>query len=469
MVRFELLDILSQDKHGIVYVAWDSVLARKVTIRRFLPFGQNGGGLEKEEVAAFESASKRISELQHDALRSVMFGGVDPIDSIPYLVNEWVDGVSLKSLLAEEPMEPALVIDVLRIAIETSIILSQVLGEDAVWVETEANAIFVGAEETGRGFTFWISPFKWLGGEQQSRKLSSIVTLGEELTGWKKKLVSDNAGYGLGGWLKWLKRNPDVSLNEALESLASSTGQALPPAAEETVVQQAPRSKIPALKQASSKAPIMIAVVLAVLVMIAALIFFTKAPEATEIVADPADPQKSEAKVSAPKTEAPTPALAAPLHVNNATARVNALAEKLQREAEERSDGTSEKSAPEISGDLAALRELVQSSGGYLSPDQSELVRTYKIDTPIKLKGVLLGVRASNSGKSIYLNFSDPEDHNLTNGVLKEKDFKGNYSLHEFRKFIGKSVTINGTVFSEPLKKAYFVKITTVDQISSGE
>jgi ABC-type transporter Mla maintaining outer membrane lipid asymmetry ATPase subunit MlaF len=33
----------------------------------------------------------------------------------------------------------------------------------------------------------------------------------------------------------------------------------------------------------------------------------------------------------------------------------------------------------------------------------------------------------------------------------------------------GKSVTINGTVYSEPLKKAYFVKITSIDQITSGE
>ena len=141
-------------------------------------------------------------------------------------------------------MEPALVIDVLRIALEMSVILSQVLGEDAVWVETKADAIFVGAEETGRGFTFWISPFKWLGGEQQSRKLSSIVALGEDLTGWKNKLVSDGAGYGLGGWLKWLKRNPDVSLSEALDSLSSSTGQGIPPASEITSIRKPQRPAV---------------------------------------------------------------------------------------------------------------------------------------------------------------------------------------------------------------------------------
>ncbi len=467
MERFELLDILSQDKHGIVYVAWDSVLAQKVTIRRFLPFGPNGGGLETDEAAVFESAADRISALKHKSLRSVMFGGVDPIDSIPYLVNEWVEGVSLKSLLAEEQMEPELVIDVLRIALETSVVLSQVLGEDAVWVETEASAIFVGADETERGFTFWISPFKWLGGEQQSRKLSSIVELGEELAGWKKKLVSDNAGYGLGGWLKWLKRNPDVSLKEALESLASSTGQALPPAVEEpVVVQQTLRPSAPKLNHASSKTPITIAVVLAVLVMIAALIFFTK-KASSETASDPAESQKPATKVSAPPTKAPTPAMGAPLPVSDATARVNALAEKLQREAEERSNLASEKLAQKAA-DIAAQVALVESRGGYHSPDQSELVRTYKMGAPIKLKGVLLGVRASDTGKSIYLNFSDPVDQNLTNVVLKEVDFKDNYSVEEFQKFIGKSVTINGNVFTESTK-AYYVKITSLDQISLEE
>ena len=483
MERFELLDILSQDKHGIVYVAWDSVLARKVTIRRFLPFGQDGGGLDKAEVAAFESASKRLAELQHDALRSVMLGGVDPIDAIPYLVNEWVEGVSLKTFIQDTPMEPAVVIDVLRIALEMSVILSEVLGEDAVWVETEPEAIYVGAEETGRGFTFWISPFKWLGGEQQSRKLSSIVTLGEELTGWKKKLVSDNAGFGLGGWLKWLKRNPDVSLSEALKSLAVSTGQGLPPVEEsdveeeaKAIAQEAPRPAARELKQASSKTPMIIAAVLAIAVVIVAVIYVTRPKEVPSIATKEAVPAEKVPKISDSPAQAPAMMATVP-PVESATARVNALAEKLQREAAERSgtairDENSDETPPpddvvaKKSVNLAQERELLESRGFFLSPDQAALVRTFKNDDPVKIKGVLHGIRASESGKTIYLAFSDPEDFTLTNAVMLEKDFEGSYSLDEFRRFIGKSVAVSGTVYSENARNAYFVKITKSDQIT---
>ena len=67
------------------------------------------------------------------------------------------------------------------------------------------NTIIVGSEESGREFTFWISPLKWLGGNEENRGLESIVTLTEEIMGWKGQIVNDQAGRGLGGWLKWLR------------------------------------------------------------------------------------------------------------------------------------------------------------------------------------------------------------------------------------------------------------------------
>ena len=475
MERFELQDIVAQDKNGIVYTAWDHVLGRKVSIRRFLPFGQNGGGLEKEEAAAFQIASKRLSELQHKSLRTVMFGGIDPIDSIPFLVTEWVDGVSLKTILADESMEPALVIDVLRLALEMSIILSHVLGEEGVWVETEVDAIVVGTEESGRGFTFWISPFKWLGAEFQTRKLSSIVALGEDLTGWKKKLVSDQAGYGLGGWLKWLRNNPDASLHEALESLSASTGNE-PPQGEETIVRQATRPAVPQLKQTSPKAPLLITAALALVVTGVALFYLHRTAKAPEITADYTEQEISEVIVDAaprkspgPKREPPaaTPP-AAPKAKDDATARVNALAEKLRQEAEEKSKVDSAESA-KAGERMEAQKKVAEERGGFLSPDQFELARTFKSGDPAKIRGTLRGVRTSNSGKSIYLNFSEPHDVRLTYVLAHKSDFKGNYNIADFQKLVGKPVTVNGRIFIETLSKTYYVKITTADQITSGE
>lgn len=479
MDRFELKDIVAQDKNGIVYVAKDTVLGRKVSIRRFLPFGQSGGGLEKEESVAFEIASKRLSELEHVSLRSIIIGAVDPIDSIPYLVTEWVDGVSLKELLADETMDPALVIDVLRIALETSIIISHVLGEEAVWVETEVESIVVGTEENGRGFTFWISPFKWLGAEVQSRKLSSIVSLGEELTGWKKKVVSDQSGFGLGGWLKWLRNNPDATLHEALESLAASTGKE-PPKAEEVLVEQATRPSVPKLKHASSKTPILVTTAVALIVLVTGLIYLRETAQTPEVLSeyteheisntiaekDPVLPPAAQVKkpVSAPEPPLPT----AKKPQDDPTSRVNALAEKLKLEAETRARKEAEE-LTKLEAQRDAQKKVSDERGGFLTPDQAELIRTFESGDNVKLKGTIRSIRTSGSGKTIYLNFSDPYDRNMTNVLLHQRDYKGEYELDGFKNFIGKPVTVNGNVFIEFPTKTYYVKITSIDQLLIGQ
>ena len=56
----------------------------------------------------------------------------------------------------------------------------------------------------------------------------------------------------------------------------------------------------------------------------------------------------------------------------------------------------------------AAEKQVVESSNDYLTPDQSQLIRTFKNKTPVKLRGTLQSVRASGSGKTIYLIFSKP-------------------------------------------------------------
>lgn len=467
MERFELRDIVAQDKHGIVYAAHDTLLDHKVSIRRFFPFGQDGGGLEKEEAIAFEIAAKRLSDLKHASLRSVIFGAVDSIDSMPYLVTEWVEGASLQTILADEKMEPALVIDVLRIAMEVSIILSHVLGEEAVWVETEIESIVVGTEDGGRGFTFWISPFKWLGSEVEARKLSSIVTLGEELTGWGGRLVSDQAGHGLGSWLKWLRKNPDATLREALESLAASTGKE-PPAAEQKLVHAALQPVSVPTRQASSMKPLLTILAVMLLAAGAVLLYLHKTAKVPEISPDYVEQEISEILIDEPLEENLTPREAQPSppeSEDDAKARVEALALKLKEDAEQ----ASEKKALEAAArekQLLAQRKEFNSGDGYLLPEQSELIRTLASGSEAKLKGIVRGVRISSTGKTIYLNFSEPHNNKLTNALIKIENFEGNYSLDDFKKIIGKQVMIEGSIFVESAQKNHYVKFSSMDQIT---
>ncbi len=479
MKRFEIEDIVTQDKHGIVYRAHDSSLDRTVALRRFFPFGQNGGGLEKEETQAFEIAALRLAEVKHESLRSVIHGGVDPIDDIPYLVTEWVDGLSLRQLLAEESLDPALVIDIMRLALEVSIVLSHVLGEEAVWVETEIEAIVVGSDESGRGFTFWISPFKWLGNHSDARKLSSLVSLGEELAGWKKKIVNDQAGHGLGGWFKWLKKNPDTSLREAMEVLAASTGNE-PPAPEEQIVERAIASPRMKLKQRTSKFPMTFAMIVILMFACGILFYLHRTAQAPTVASDFTEQEISPLIVeketrspsvsveTAPPTVSPIPAPEEPKNEPeppatlkesvpmNATDRFNAMVERIGKETAER-DEKAEQAA-----------EGIKERGDVYLPEDHPIFDGLKNGQPVKLRGTLRSTTFSGSKETLYLHFSKEASDNTIKGAISKRDFTGKYGQKIFATMIGKEITLDGEKYKEPSDRR-LVKIVSLEQIKTAE
>jgi len=464
MSRFQIEDIVEQDKHGVVFRAHDVESGRIVSLRRFLLFGQDGGGLEKEEALAFENASERLAGLSHVALRSVITGSADPIDGIPYLVTEWVEGMSLSEVLAGESMDPALVIDVLRIALEVSIVLSEVLGEEAVWVETEVASIIIGTKDSGRGFTFWISPFKWLGAQFGSRKLSSIVELGEELAGWKGKLVSDQAGSGLGGWLKWLKKNPDASLGEALEMLKSSTGNVSPPP-EVKLMEGTKNPPSPLPKQSTKKIPLIVAAAVVLLLISATLLYLRRDGKASST--DEKSLEHADSGIVRTGTLPSDPDPAAPSQTNSsapqtAADRASALARKMSATA------AKDKPKPTPAPPKPKPAKPQAGAGEIFSPEDRALFASIKVGTPVKLRGTLRSTKASSTGKSIYLNFSDPPDPDKLGGVAHLSNFNGVLKAETFAPQVGKTVLVSGTFFKEPSGKMY-VKILSAEQVQPAK
>ncbi len=160
--RFHIEDLIVQDASGVVFRAVDTESSSPVAVRRFFPFGPEGGGLHEEEQAAYGVAIKRLAGLSHPALRSVICGGCDPVDGMPFIVTEWVDGESLRPLVDEAPLSVENATELITQALEVCELLSLVLAEDAVWVETDLQSIVLGKDQSGRRFTFWISPLKWL-------------------------------------------------------------------------------------------------------------------------------------------------------------------------------------------------------------------------------------------------------------------------------------------------------------------
>lgn len=256
--RFHIEDLIAQDPSGVVFRAMDQETGQAVALRRFFPFGAAGGGLQADEQGAYQIAVERLTGLQHVALRSVIGGACDPIDGMPYLVTEWVEGKSLQEYLAGGVLPVEVATELIDQALEVSELLSQALAEEAVWVETSLQSIIVGDESSGRRFTFWICPMKWLGSNEKARGLGTVLTLAGQVMGWKNRRVPDQAGHGLGGWLNRLRHmGANTSLSQAREMLAALVvAPALVDAAD--LAEQARRSQPVVVAPRASRMPLWI-------------------------------------------------------------------------------------------------------------------------------------------------------------------------------------------------------------------
>jgi len=208
--RYEILDILGQDRSGVSFHASDRQTGKEVVLRRFFPFGPNGGGLEEEERIAYDVGVKRLKQITHPALRKVVDGGTDPVDGMPFLVTEWLEGEMLSLRLNDGPLSPESVRTLADVALETSQILSEAFGEEAIWVETDPTTIIISNDDPDRPLTFWICPTRWLGNSSARSTLKPLLEMVEDLCGWRGQVISRNSGAGLGAWVKTLRDEPDV-------------------------------------------------------------------------------------------------------------------------------------------------------------------------------------------------------------------------------------------------------------------
>jgi hypothetical protein len=255
--RFQIEDMVTQDASGVVFRALDLETGLTVAVRRFFPFGAKGGGLSELEQADYHTAIVHLAGISHPAMRAIITGGCDPVDGMPFIATEWVEGQPLQMMLERAPLTPAEATHLLTLAIEVCWQISQVMGTEAVWIETDVQMIIVGAEGDRRGINFWISPLKWLGKSDGERGVKSLASLTEDVMGWRGKMIHDHDGDGLGSWLRWLRQAPpQTSLQQALEKLAAAAQGtapvparrlARPPALTATPVRRKAPSKIPFL------------------------------------------------------------------------------------------------------------------------------------------------------------------------------------------------------------------------------
>ena len=417
--RFQIEDLIIQDDTGVVFRAIDTQLGMSVAVRRFFPFGAAGGGLEPDEETAYNIAIERLAGLKHPALRSVICGGCDPVDGMPFIATEWIEGDPLEPIVRHEPLPAAVAAQLLVQALEVSELLSQILAEEAVWVETDLRTIILGNESSGRGFTFWISPLKWLGGHDQARGLRSIITLAEEVLGWGGLMIGDQAGGGLGAWLKWLRDAADTaSLREVRENLAAALGEDPPPPANKLVV-NASRS-IPPRR---SKTPLLLLACGCSLITIGIcgwLITRQRAPRNLqgEVLAKLLENTENHSSPAEQAAVAGTSLNA----VNQRAAELSAQAVESRRE-------------------LTAKETALVQRGGVFSATDGDLLVLRKGRTET-MEGKVASSSLSSSGKTLYLYFTqEPSDTEPRAAIRFDgvgESTAGNW--------LGKNVRLNGKV-----------------------
>ena len=262
--RYEILDILAQDASGVVFHAEERDTGRSVVLRRFFPYGPDGGGLQEAERAAYMAALERLKDFRHPTLRTIIDGGCDPVDGMPFLVTEWVEGQRLSELLKSRPLSPGSTKALITHAIEASKELTEAFGEEAVWVEATPESVVLPVE--GEMVTFWICPMKWLASPQKRGGLLPLAQLAEKALHWRGKPVAGTAE-GLGTWVKAVRANPNRwSLDEALQALhepLTMTGQPTQPGGIPTVPMKAAKKPEPKTAQAKrSVLPALLAILL---------------------------------------------------------------------------------------------------------------------------------------------------------------------------------------------------------------
>lgn len=427
--RFQIEDLTAQGAWGVVFRAVDVESGAVVAVRRFFPFGIESGGLQEDERESYRLAVERLAAVRHPALRSVVGGGCDPVDGMPYLATEWVAGGSLAERLAGGALEAGEAIALMGRVLEVCGALSGVLGEDACWVELEPASILAG--EGGRGFTFGICPMRWLGADVGGRGMEPLVALADAVMGWQGRVVGDTAGGGLGGWLKWLRMHAAAaSVRDARQALSAATGGRVATPTER--LDPAPVGPPPRVVMRPVVAPMavpaggvnrgwVVAAILAAVVVLAAVGWV--------VSGSGNGGSDGEMAVGAGPRE--------------------------QRSADEASERAAELSQRLAAGDVvdgdgqAGRLTAVRERGGHYLVGESDLMVLRKGERLV-VEAVLVRIRPSGSGKTVYFEFSATPAADEVRGYFMTASAPEGVEAEVFETFVGKKVRLSGVVRVDP-------------------
>jgi hypothetical protein len=484
--RFKLEDLVVQDSSGVVFRAFDVETNQMVALRRFFPFGASGNGLDAEQQAAYGIAVERLSKISHPALRSIICGGCDPVDGMPFVATEWIEGIALQTLLWSRVLEELEAITVISLALEVCEILSEVMAEEGIWIETDSHTIILGGKETQRPVTFWISPLKWLGHDDGKHSLEPFIALTTSITGWAGKPFQTLSTTGLGDWLAWLySAARTATLHEAREQLSKAVGVDPPlPVRRHTRQTTRQASTVPA------KAPARIMACAALILLGAGGWWMIKKNDAVLVKA----PAPLVVKIASAKKDTPPLAVAtavpeaAPVNpepVVAPTASEKPPVENLQVAPPPPAETTSAiappaenppgkpapvtpppAKAPPVKTAPAthppAKVQIAAKSGVFSAADYEKLLG--QENKKVVVEGTFDGVAYSSTKKTMYLKFTEDRGRAGFSGKVAINDATDQLAEASLRSLKGTKIRLSGMVNVEPPKRP-FISVKKFNEI----
>nr|MCU0781823.1 hypothetical protein [Akkermansiaceae bacterium] len=437
--RFVIQEIITQDWSGVLFRAMDMESGKFVGLHLFFPFGLTGveaEGLSGDEREEYRAGVQQIAEFWHPSFRTVLTGGCDPVDGVPFVVTEWIEGKSLAEIVEHGALEPETAFELFNEALQLCEALSAKLGAEALWVSMLPEMIVLDTDKHSRGFTFGLSPNRWLVDSRDRRSLKPMANLLDHVMGWSGRMVGDHMGSGLGSWVKWL-RGPGqtASLAEARRMLSRATGR------EPMVQPDEPSPTVPS--SAAVAAP------------------GVAAPAVSPAPATPPSP--------APGPPLPTPASRAPLPAgampgSSAPGKgmwiamallVMAIAGVLvwvslrpeqpgaAGNAKSGQGHTPPLSAAEQASKRAAELAGQTQYGAFIDVSETDAIR-HSGDQDITVVGEVTAVRMSRTGKTLFVEFQNA----VARGRVIMEDADASLTEQALARFIGKRVRLTGQVNS---------------------
>ncbi len=470
--RFQIEEMLSQDANGAVFLAIDSETGKEVRLERFFPFGAGASGLEGEELVAYKNAVESMKTIQHRSLVRVLDGDCDPVDGIPYLVMQGMEGLHLADFFSEGPITATQGRELAESALEIMRIIEQRFGTGADWLVMKAEHVDVCGN--GEYFRFSVDPMKWLGLKKSQGGVKELANLVENAMGWSGRVIAGSPAGSLSGWVRSAKSE---KWNSA-EALAALRGEAMPVPTPTIVTQQQlvtltteptnpmPQQPFIPVRSGGSKW-LMVFGGLAMIGLISLVAVYFLHVKPAKIVANAVPNQKTD-KLSGGMGKAKS-ASAEVASLSSEEQRLAAI-EKRAREMQQDAGGagTISKSPkvatkkPKEDPPEEEKPKVAKRDGDY-KPEESELINQQEGEE-ISVLGVIAKVQLSSTGKTLYIVF-DTENDSVVRGRYLTSNGKEGMSVSELGGLEGTKVRITGRVLEEFGTKRYVIDLSSRTQI----